>query len=305
MDASARPVVVGLDWSEESRAAVEYAADLATRRSVPLRLVHAVEPENVEAWSTMGWTPDLDTAVRESGRQLLTETVDRLAASHPDLPVTTSLAGGGSSHVLVEESQRAHTLVLGKRRVTGLAALLLSSTTVHVGRRASCPLIAVPARRADDALRSGVVVGVAGSELSQVTLGYAFEQAAELDEPLVAVHTWSEPLAAEPSMMPLFYTGEGTQSDEQAVLATCLAGWQERYPQVRVEQYVQQCRPVAELVARSARARLLVIGSHGRGGFRRLLGSVSKGVLCSASAPVAMIHLRDAGDRGTAPAPPR
>jgi nucleotide-binding universal stress UspA family protein len=301
MTAERLPVVVGVGWSAESRAAVDYAVDLASRKSIPLRLVHAVEAENVAAWSTIGWTPDLNVARGDAARQLVADTAADVQSAHPDLEIQTAIAEGSCNAVLVHESQHAHTVVVGSRRSSGLASLLLGSTTLDIGLRAACPLIAVPhlPDDADDAdgtaagrpARRGVVVGVNGSPHSQHTLGYAFAQAAELGEPVVVVHTWTEPPVADPSMAtPMAYAGGTCEEDERQVLEHCLTGWQERYPDVRLERCVQHSRPVAELVARSANARLLVIGSHGAGAFRSLLASVCRGVLHSARVPVAIIH---------------
>lgn len=285
-------LVVGLDRSEPGRAAVEYAAQLAGRLHLPLRLVYAYELIQTTVRPTYGWTPDVGPVVRNSAQRLLDETVEDLGVVHPDVEVSAVLRRGSPVEILLEESHRARTIVLGSRGTGGFADLVIGSTTLHVAAHASCPVIAVPSPSDPDIPRHGVVVGVDGSELSEAAVAYAFEIASGLGEKLTALHAWHDPTRTGVAMMmPITYNPAEVAEEEWLALAESLAGWQEKFPDVEVERRVVLGHPVTVLVSHAAQARILVVGSRGRGAVSSVvLGSVGHGVLHHATGPVAVVH---------------
>lgn len=77
------------------------------------------------------------------------------------------------------------------------------------------------------------------------------------------------------------------KAEAEQTVAERLAGWQERYPDVTVHRLVVCDRPARELIDQAQTAQLVVLGSHGRGGFTgMLLGSVSNAVVHSVRTPV-------------------
>jgi nucleotide-binding universal stress UspA family protein len=134
-----------------------------------------------------------------------------------------------------------------------------------------------------------VVVGVDGSPNSEAALAFAYEEAATRGVPLVAVHIlWDLPVELDVVRLT---EGNIAELDVGEVLAERLAGWSEKYPDVRVQRLVAHDRPAQALVEESGRAQLLVVGSRGRGGISGLmLGSVSHAVLHRAHCPVAVVR---------------
>jgi nucleotide-binding universal stress UspA family protein len=292
VDTQTPAVVVGLDRSAPGRAALEFAADTAQRRRLPLRLIHAFEPSQYDVLPHVGLTKDAHGVLRNSAQRLVDETVELLGVAYPELTVSVRLEPGSAVQMLVEESLHADVIVLGSRGTGGFVDLVVGSTTMHVASLAHCPVIAVPAPIDDHLARHGVVVGVDGSELSETAIEFALRTASELKENVIALHAWTQPAQLGVGvMLPLVYDPVLVNDEEQLVMAESMAGWSEKFPDVAVEHRVVRDHPVHALVEAADSARLLVVGSRGRGSLRSLLlGSVSHGVLHHATGPVAVVH---------------
>ncbi|GAA4543809.1 hypothetical protein GCM10023097_17620 [Streptomyces collinus] len=106
-------LVVGVDGSEPSLRAVDWAADEAALRGVPLRLVHASLLERYE-----GAAPAEDLG-EPSGPVLADGIVDgaarRASTRKPDLKVSTEVLPEEPEYALVREGAHASALVLGSR----------------------------------------------------------------------------------------------------------------------------------------------------------------------------------------------
>ncbi|MPZ78949.1 MAG: universal stress protein [Actinophytocola sp.] len=283
------PVVVGVDGSPSALRAVRWAAEEAERRGLELKLVHVystpvglpggiIEPAAVR------------DALRTQGRRWLSEARAVAAEVSADLRPGIVLEAADIVPVLVKESLAASLLVLGTRGLGGFAGLLIGSTAVTLAGRAHCPLVVV--RGEDDRSHGPVVVGVDGLPNSEAAVEFAFAEASLHGADLVAVHTWAEPVAdtlllghPEP---PDF---EPAQQHAYQTLAERLAGWREKYPDVHVTREVVRDHPSRALLRYAEGARLVVVGTRGRGGFRGLvLGSTGQHLLHHAPCPVAIVR---------------
>lgn len=82
------------------------------------------------------------------------------------------------------------------------------------------------------------------------------------------------------------------EDEQEKMLARRLSGWQDRYPDVVVHKVVVCDRPAPRLLELAQTAQLVVVGSHGRGGFPGMhLGSVSRAVVNSGQAPVIVARI--------------
>jgi nucleotide-binding universal stress UspA family protein len=284
-------VVVGTDGSDAAQAAVEYAAETASRRKLPLRVLHAFEPSQFELRPPVGWHPDRAGALRNAAQRMMDQTLEVLSLSYPDLDVRVHMVPGSAVAVLVEESRRADTIVVGCRGTGGFANLLLGSTPLRLSTHAHCPMVAVPAPGDGGEERHEVVVGTDGSPGADRALDYAFRVATETEEPLVAVRAWSEPPQMATGLrLPLVHDPAEVERHVAAELATDVFPWSEKYPQVAVEQAVLKGHAAHVLLRRARHAALLVVGCRGRSDLHSaLLGSVSHAVLHHTTGPVAVV----------------
>ncbi|WMX48438.1 universal stress protein [Streptomyces roseicoloratus] len=132
-------VVVGVDGSSSARTAALWAAAEADRRGRSLRLVHAADTDRRAYWT------DAETiqAVREAGRDLLTETASTIHELIADLDVTKELSRQEPVSGLKAAAGNHGTIVVGSRGLGGFSALLLGSVGLGVAARAEVPVIVV------------------------------------------------------------------------------------------------------------------------------------------------------------------
>jgi nucleotide-binding universal stress UspA family protein len=285
-------VVVGTDGSPSSHSALRWAAREATLHHVPLTVVHVADPLAV-ASSTLAWpagrVPEEIFEIQENdARRVVAEAIAVVedSAAGGDRPeVDSELFFGGPVPTLVDLSKDVQLVVVGCRGRTGKHRRLLGSVSTGLVHHAHCPVAVVHDEVSPSAETSQlpVLVGIDGSRTSELATATAFDEASRRGVDLVALHVWSD------ADMTLDYGIEDSALKRAAdkTLAESLAGWQERYPDVTVHRVVELDRPASCLLEHAERAQLVVVGSHGRGGFAgMMLGSVSTVVAQEARVPV-------------------
>jgi len=138
-------IVVGIDGSEASDAALAFALDEAKLRKLPLRVVCAWEIPAMEyAGAAFVPTPDLAESAERDADKALARAVTKLG-SDPGVHVETAAIPGHPAKVLLEQAAGATLLVVGTRGHGGLAALVLGSVSQAVAHHCPSPLAIVPA----------------------------------------------------------------------------------------------------------------------------------------------------------------
>jgi nucleotide-binding universal stress UspA family protein len=280
-------VLVGVDGSPAAKYAVDWAARDAAMRNIRLTLVHAVRPVGVTLPPLSAPTAFSRWQV-EHAQKILDDAVDIARRSTPGggpAQIESELLFSPAIPTLVDLSKEAQLVVVGSRGRGPLARSVLGSVSSSLIRHAHCPVAVI---HDEDPLmpnpaEAPVLVGIDGSSVSELATAIAFQEASWRGVGLVALHVWSDvevndfPAIDWPAMKPA----------AEEVLAERLAGWQERYPDVTVRRVVECDHPTYHLIRESESAQLVVVGSHGRGGFAgMLLGSVSTAVAHSARMPV-------------------
>lgn len=269
------PVVVGIDGSPSAQDALAWAVVEAANQGRPLRIVHADE-----------------SPLRGEGERLLADAEARARSLAPGIDVLGRLVTGAPALTVLEQASDAHLVVLGSRGLGGFLGLLIGSVSLEVVSHAPCPVVVVRPRAPDEGAVSArrVVVGVDGSELSALAIGFAFRAAARRGVGVTAVRAWDVPMPVHASLLvPL----DRIQEAERLLLAKSLVDPQREFPGVDLQIKLVNDHAGHALVLESAGAELLVVGSRGLGGFRgMLLGSVSQAVIRHSSCPVAVVHPR-------------
>jgi len=287
-ESATRPIVVGVDGSPSSLAAVAYAARDAERRGAPLHLVYAHElplygylPMGMVAYSVAE-----GERFTEEVAKLLTDTAEQIVAEHPSLTaLETKHVTGGAAGVLIEESRQAALTVVGCRGAGGFGELLLGSTSAQVAAHAHGPVVVVRPPVSDVPLgpeqppftagpEGPVLVGYDESRAARAAFAFAVTEAKRRDVPLIVMNACVA----------------GEEEAAAKMLAGAVAVYAEGGISVETRVHVTDNAEKAMIDA-SAGAALTVVGSRGRGGFAGLLlGSVSRALVHHAYHPVAVIH---------------
>ncbi|MEU3741455.1 MULTISPECIES: universal stress protein [unclassified Streptomyces] len=283
-----RTVIAGIDGSRESLAAAEWAAGEASRRRLPLRLLHVRDP-----------SPGVRATLAGAKRSLWPDGEAQSAAGalrirHPDLDVATDDVLGRPAEILCTAKDQ-ELLVLGSRGLGRLAGFLLGSVSLAVMARSTTPVVLVRAEDTSSArewLPSGdVVVGLDTAQPSDAVLEFAFAHAERHGVTLRALHSWQ---------LPPLYGGDPTGARLSAqselatvrgeVLAEILAPWREKFPTVAVTERCRLGHPARDLVEASRDAALLVVGRmEHRANVGAHIGSVTHAVLHHSVTAVAVV----------------
>lgn len=141
---TARPVVVGVDGTEVSTAAVEFGFRMASLRGAPLTLLHATWDLREQASSVLDLRSYAQKVnLSEEEERLVAETVAGLCEKYPDVPVTETYRRGDPVRQLVDASREAAIVVVGSRGRRLLTTTLLGSVSRGVTERAYCPVAVV------------------------------------------------------------------------------------------------------------------------------------------------------------------
>lgn len=278
-------VLVGVDGSPESLAAVEWAAHEAALRSVPLCLLHVQERTR-----TRGAHGQVAFAVASRSGAVVRDAAERARRGHPQLRVTTRCDPGRVAETLRGAADGAELTVLGTRALGEIAGFLLGSVSQAVAGAAGRPVVLVRADCTAPAA-SAVVAGLRLSDRSDALLGFAFAEAERRGGGLRVLH------CRGPSAASLSSGAADPAEDERGRRATerlteLLRPWRRRYPGVRVTAEAVLGSPAAGLPEAARGAGLLAVGRRRR----RLprgphLGHVAHAVINHSTAPVAVVPL--------------
>ncbi|MCJ0891974.1 universal stress protein [Rhodococcus sp. ARC_M12] len=282
--------VVGVDGSAASMDAVRWAVLDAELHGSDLTIVSAVPtvltgldalPEQTSAHLRFETNRILDEAMsiaRPTGSAVSAIAVDAVLSDRP------------AAAILLEMSETARMVVIGTRGLGAAQRTSLGSVSVALSTHSHCPVTVVHAWPTGGYTQSeAVVVGVDGTSAATAAVELAFEEADVRGAPLTAVHAWADSdLSIGMSVPGLEWAVHRPEADD--VLASALDDCAQRHPTVPLRHVTVRDRPAHALLDHAQGAQLLVLGSHGRGGFAgMMLGSTSRSVVARASCPVTVV----------------
>jgi nucleotide-binding universal stress UspA family protein len=136
-------IIVGVDGSEHSRRALEWAVREAALRHAPLTVI-SVHPALVSYWGAVTLpegTLDHDQAVQQ-----VQAVVDKAVGGLPGTPpqVTVQVTPGSPATEIINAAQDADMVVVGTRGAGGFARLRMGSVSSQVAQHAPCPVVVIP-----------------------------------------------------------------------------------------------------------------------------------------------------------------
>ncbi len=282
-------VVVAVDGSSANAPAVQWAAEAAAVRGVPLELLYVVD----EAMRTSPYVST--TEIKMMANLAVAPAMDAVAETHPSVQVIPHKQYGHPARTLRHAAEGANMLVLGRRGHGRFSRILLGSVSSAVANQATVPTVVVP-KEWDARSHTGqpVVVGVDGTPASDAALELAVDLAGLAGVPLRVVNVWGQ----EP-----FFTAETTvahggmavwRTDAGELVRAAVEPWRSKFPDLEIVEVVHQGHIVGTLAEESESAQAIVVGGHKASRMHALVvGSTTAGMLTHAQCPVIVVPVHE------------
>ena len=270
-------VVAGADGSDTGQGAADWAAQRAAGLGLRLHLVRAV-PDRGYFRQPVQYAEAVAAA-----RAMLDRERARVGTRHPALRIATSWQPGEPAPVLSGLSVGAEMVVLGSDRSADSRGEGFGSVSFQAAVLGHSPVAVIPAPRAGS--RTGVVVGIDGSDDSELALTLAAAEANRRGETLTVLHAVSKaPDAADPGRRT--EQGYSPKPDSRTLISIAARRMREHFPGLTIHEALESDGGPADVLVRGAeQASLLVIGCRGRGGLRNPIGSIAEKVLLRLPCP--------------------
>jgi len=279
-------IIVGVDGSLGSRAALFWAADEARLRGHALLLLNASAPADLALVRAVG-EPVL-RALDDAADRLLYDQAAFASAAQPGIAVSSLLSHSSAADALIDLSTGAAMVVVGSRGHGSLAAGLLGSVSTRVATHAHCPVIVVPHQpqlQQNNESSPPIVVGMSDTVAGRRAMNFALDEASRRGADVLAIHAGADPDAPAVKQVLDDYRGE--------------------YEDLRITGHLVPAEPAEALLSAAHSAQLVVIGCrHSDDRWSTRLGPVATTVLHNTPCPVAVIgdvHHRDAAPGASKP----
>jgi nucleotide-binding universal stress UspA family protein len=279
-------IVVGCDGSPSAAEALRWAADEGEARGWTVTALLAWDYLNQPAGATgEKFNPAFgDAEAREVLARTLQEALgDR--ATHVQPVVVCDLP----ARALLEAGAAADLLVVGARGLGSVRGALLGSVSQQCLHHSKVPVAVIRGGLAPEA--TGIVVAIDGSEGSQRALDWALDEARAQRCTITVVHAWHPSPSAAWAVPAAWPDMSGMQADADELIDRALQRADTSdIPPDMIQRHAVFGTVVDAVLDESRDARLLVVGSRGRGGFAGLLlGSASQHLAHHATCPIVVV----------------
>lgn len=283
------PILVGVNGSRGSSAAIRYAASEADRLDTAVRLAH-VTPNLVPLTPMFPIAPpDLEAA----GREILYEAFEEARALLPPDRLTTVLLDGPRVAALLRAAEQARLVVIGHERRSTMERLLTGSTLTGLAARADCPVVSVREDWAQGQEHHCVLVGIKSTEHSAALVHRALEIAGARGARVVLVHAWSLPQEYDDLIASRTELDEWAERARRSIERS-LGDLRETHPQVPIEVRVVHGQAARVLQRASEEADLLLLARRAHAFPFGHLGGTARALLHASLCPVEVVPPADA-----------
>ncbi|MGC0343150.1 universal stress protein [Streptomyces sp. SLBN-8D4] len=284
------PLVVGVDGSDSSLVALDWAADEAARQGLPLRLVYASLWERYE--DVVSSTDPDRPSEQVMAENIVGTAVERVQRRNPEVKVSADVVPEEAVDALLRAGHEASALVTGSRGRGELKGLLLGSVGLTVAARAHCPVIVVRGDKAGvEGTHARILLGAGEPASGAEAARFAFREAEARGGVLDVVRAWRCPAhesadEPRPAEDPAHLHEERAVAQLDALLHDAVAD----HPGIQVHRHTVEGPARKVLLNRSAAADLVIVGARRRTGhFGLQLGRVGHTLLHHARCPVAIV----------------
>ncbi|WP_431931131.1 universal stress protein [Nonomuraea jabiensis] len=273
---------MGVDGSQASLVAVEWAAREAAMRGVAVHLVIVIPALDLPTGAA---SEEVRRCVHKHALFVLEDALQHVRTGGAQVEAHTQIMTGDPRLGLIKASKDAELLVVGSHGTGGFWHQLAGSVALGTPGQATCPVVV--ARPLPEHPRNEVVVGVDGSSSSEAAMEFAFAEASLRGAELYAVHAWNPMSGGQTTGL------VGEPDAHRQLLEAAIADFRDRRPAVKLVPRLVRGHPVDVLLRASAEASLLVVGSRGHGPVSAFFGSVSHALVQYAKGPLVVIAVAD------------
>ncbi|MDT0378155.1 universal stress protein [Streptomyces sp. DSM 42041] len=299
-DERTNAIAVGLDGSPAATAALHWAAAEAGLRRVPLRLVHAREPDSRPEPEAMPPGP--------TGREIVDAARDDVVRRRPELHVIADVIDEKPEEALLTVSAETRMLVLGSYGTRRLPSFFLGGVSLSTVARAEHPVVLVRAEEDPEAREAGtahepeqeevhphgprVVVALGLDHDYANLLRFAFETAEVTGLPLHVVHAIRLPSHVYVPGGPVVpHIAVQYRKEVEGEVRELVRPWAERHPRVELRAALRLEGTAQAVVHEAEGSDLLVVGrcrKH-RTALGPRIGPVAHAAVHHAACPVAVV----------------